>query len=204
MGISKVKNLFGAAKRGYGMLGKGKTVVKNTNPPMIKIKPKPKGSTPKNLNDQKKVYVSDKPAILGKETYNYEGLKNVKKTEGMKEKSQPIKLPPRKGSPKKDYATLSDIKKDNPTLYKKYMENLGKKTSKPSSFLERRMTLKGPKLKDQIKESFKTPGAIKFKKSFDAVMGDNKGLIKKTLPLGAVAQGTTAILGKDKKKEKKK
>jgi len=143
MGISKVKNLFGAAKRGYGMLGKGKTVVKNTNPPMIKIKPKPKGSTPKNLNDQKKVYVSDKPAILGKETYNYEGLKNVKKTEGMKEKSQPIKLPPRKGSPKKDYATLSDIKKDNPTLYKKYMENLGKKTSTPSRFERRRAFLQG-------------------------------------------------------------
>ena len=143
MGISKVKNLFGAAKRGYGMLGKGKTVVKNTNPPMIKIKPKPKGSTPKNLNDQKKVYVSDKPAILGKETYNYEGLKNVKKIEGMKEKSQPIKLPPRIGSPKKDYATLSDVKKGNPALYKKYMENLGKKTSKPSSFSERRMTLGG-------------------------------------------------------------
>ena len=146
MGISKVKNLFGAAKRGYGMLGKGKTVVKNTNPPMIKIKPKPKGSTPKNLNDQKKVYVSDKPAILGKETYNYEGLKNVKKIEGMKEKSQPIKLPPRKGSPKKDYATLSDIKKHNPTLYKKYMESLGKKTSKPSSFVERRITLPGKKV----------------------------------------------------------
>ena len=131
------------ARKGYGMLGKGKTVVKNTSPPMITIKPKPKGSTPKNLNDQKKVYVSDEPAVLGKETYNYEGLKNVKKTEGMKEKSQPIKLPPRIGSPKKDYATLSDVKKGNPALYKKYMENLGKKTSKPSSFPERRMTLGG-------------------------------------------------------------
>ena len=61
----------------------------------------------------------------------------------MKEKSKPIKLPPRKGSPKKDYATLSDIKKDNPTLYKKYMRNLGKTTSKPSRFSERRMTLGG-------------------------------------------------------------
>ena len=194
--------IFGLAKKGYGMLGKGKTVVKDTSPPMIKIKPKPKGSTPKNLNDQKKVYVSDKPAILGKETYNYEGLKNVKKTEGMKEKSQPIKLPPRKGSPKKDYATLSDIKKDNPTLYKKYMENLGKKTSKPSSFLERRMTLKGPKLKDQIKESFKTPGAIKFKKSVDAVMG-SPDVIKKSATLPVVIISTNATL-KNKKKEKKK
>ena len=198
--------IFGAAMKGFGMLGKGKgkTVVKNTNPPMIKIKPKPKGTTPKNLDNQKNVKVSSKPAILGKETYNYEGLKEVKGSKSMKEKSKPIKLPPKKDSPKKSGTTLSAIKESNPALYKKYMRNLGKTTSKPSRFLERRMTLKGPKLKDQIKESFKTPGAIKFKKSFDAVMGDNKGLIKKTLPLGAVAQGTTAILGKDKKKEKKK
>ena len=142
MATKLVKSIFGAAKKGYGMLGKGKTVVKDTNPPMIKIKPKPKGTTPKNLDNQKKIKVSSKPAILGKETYNYEGLKEVKGSKSMKEKSKPIKLPPRKGSPKKDYATLSDIKKDNPTLYKKYMENLGKKTSKPSSFVERRMTLK--------------------------------------------------------------
>ena len=120
-------SVFGLAKKGLGMLGKGKTVVKDTSPPMIKIKPKPKGSTPKNLNDQKKVYVSDKPAVLGKETYNYEGLKNVKKGTSMKKKSEPIKLPPKKDSPKKDYTTLSGIKKGNPGLYKKYMESLGKK-----------------------------------------------------------------------------
>jgi hypothetical protein len=47
--------IFGIAKSGYGMLGKGKTVVKDTNPTMIKIKPKPKGTTPKNLDNQKKL-----------------------------------------------------------------------------------------------------------------------------------------------------
>ena len=135
--------IFGLAKKGYGMLGKGKTVVKDTSPPMIKIKPRPKGSTPKNLDNQKKVYVSAKPAVLGKETYNYEGLKKVKGSESMKKKSKPIKLPPKKDSPKKSGTTLSAIKESNPALYKKYMRNLGKTTSKPSSFSERRMTLGG-------------------------------------------------------------
>ena len=110
---------------------------------MIKIKPKPKGTTPKNLDNQKNVKVSSKPAILGKETYNYEGLKKVKTGTSMKKKSEAIKLPSKKDSPKKDYATLSSIKKDNPKLYKKVMESLGKETSKPSRFLERRMTLGG-------------------------------------------------------------
>ena len=135
--------IFGIAKRGYGMLGKGKTVVKDTNPTMIKIKPKPKGTTPKNLDNQKKVKVSSKPAILGKETYNYEGLKEVKGSKSMKEKSKPIKLPPKKDSPKKSGTTLSAIKESNPALYKKYMRNLGKTTSKPSSFPKRRLTLGG-------------------------------------------------------------
>ena len=173
--------IFGAAIKGFGMLGKGKgkTVVKDTNPPMIKIKPKPKGTTPKNLDNQKKIKVSDKPAILGKETYNYEGLKKVKGGKSMKEKSTPIKLPPKKDSPKKSGTTLSAIKESNPALYKKYMRNLGKTTSKPSRFLERRMTLKGPK-------------------------NASKDLAKKTIPVAGVAQGTTSILGKNKKKEKKK
>ena len=135
--------IFGLAKKGYGMLGKGKTVVKDTSPPMIKIKSRPKGSTPKNLDNQKKVYVSAKPAVLGKETYNYEGLKKVKGSESMKKKSEPIKLPPKKDSPKKSGTTLSAIKESNPALYKKYMRNLGKETSKPSSFTERRRTLSG-------------------------------------------------------------
>lgn len=143
MAAKLVKSIFGAAKKGYGMLGKGKTVVKDTNPPMIKIKPKPKGTTPKNLDNQKKIKVSSKPAILGKETYNYEGLKEVKGSKSMKEKSKPIKLPPKKDSPKKSGTTLSAIKESNPALYKKYMRNLGKTTSKPSSFSERRMTLGG-------------------------------------------------------------
>ena len=34
MATKLVKSIFGAAKKGYGMLGKGKTVVKDTNPPM--------------------------------------------------------------------------------------------------------------------------------------------------------------------------
>ena len=138
--------IFGLAKKGYGMLGKGKTVVKDTSPPMIKIKSRPKGSTPKNLDNQKKVYVSAKPAVLGKETYNYEGLKKVKGSESMKKKSEPIKLPPKKVNRIGPYASLSDIKKGNPGLYKKMMENLGKKTSKPSSFVERRITLPGKKV----------------------------------------------------------
>ena len=176
-----VKSIFGVAKKGYGLLGKGKgkTVVKDTNPPMIKIKPKPKGTTPKNLGNQKNVKVSSKPAILGKETYNYEGLKEVKGSKSMKEKSKPIKLPSRKGPPKRSGTTLSAIKESNPALYKKYMRNLGKTTSKPSRFLERRMTLKGPK-------------------------NASKDLAKKTIPVAGVAQGTTSILGKNKKKEKKK
>ena len=143
MAAKLVKSIFGAAKKGYGMLGKGKTVVKDTNPPMIKIKPKPKGTTPKNLDNQKKIKVSEKPAISGKETYNYEGLKKVKGGKSMKEKSKPIKLPPKIGSPKKSGTTLSAIKESNPALYKKYMRNLGKTTSKPSSFPKRRLTLGG-------------------------------------------------------------
>ena len=135
--------IFGIAKRGHGMLGKGKTVVKDTNPTMIKIKPKPKGSTPKNLDNQKKIKVSEKPAISGKETYNYEGLKKVKGSQSMKKKPEALKLPSRKGPPKRSGTTLSDIKKSNPALYKKYMRNLGKTTSKPSSFPKRRLTLKG-------------------------------------------------------------
>ena len=138
-------SIFGAAIKGFGLLGKGKgkTAVKNTNPPMIKIKPKPKGTTPKNLDNQKKIKVSEKPAISGKETYNYEGLKEVKGSKSMKEKSKPIKLPSRKGPPKRSGTTLSAIKKSNPALYKKYMRNLGKTTSKPSSFPKRRLTLGG-------------------------------------------------------------
>ena len=138
-------SIFGAAIKGFGLLGKGKgkTAVKNTNPPMIKIKPKPKGTTPKNLDNQKKIKVSEKPAISGKETYNYEGLKEVKGSKSMKEKSKPIKLPPKKDSPKKSGTTLSAIKESNPALYKKYMRNLGKTTSKPSRFPKRRLTLGG-------------------------------------------------------------
>ena len=62
--------IFGAAVKGFGMLGKGKgkTAVKNTNPPMIKIKPKPKGTTPKNLDNQKNVKVSSKKRTRSKLT----------------------------------------------------------------------------------------------------------------------------------------
>ena len=57
--------------------------------------------------------------------------------------------------------------------------------------------------KTVVKESFKTPGAIKFWKSFDNVMGDDKGLKKKSVTLPVVISGTSATL-KNKKKEKKK
>ena len=167
-------NIFGLAKKGFGMLGKGKTVVKDTNPPMIKIKPKPKGTTPKNLDNQKKIKVSSKPAILGKETYNYEGLKKVKGSQSMKEKSKPIKLPPRKGPPSKK-VSLSSIKESNPALYKKYMENLGKKTSAASRFSGKRMTLKGVPNKKVI------GGALAVGVAADIATGGKKTNKKKKL-----------------------
>jgi len=181
MATKLVKSIFGAAKKGYGMLGKGKTVVKDTNPPMIKIKPKPKGTTPKNLDNQKKVKVSSKPAILGKETYNYEGLKEVKGSKSMKEKSKPITLPPKKDSPKKSGTTLSAIKESNPALYKKYMRNLGKTTSKPSSFLERRMTLGGVRFPNRFPNKKVIGGALAVGVAADIATGGKKTKEKKKL-----------------------
>jgi len=180
MATKLVKSIFGVAKKGYGILGKGKgkTVVKDTNPPMIKIKPTKKGTTPKNLDNQKKIKVSDKPAILGKETYNYEGLKKVKGGKSMKEKSKPIKLPPKKDSPKKSGTTLSAIKESNPALYKKYMRNLGKTTSKPSRFLERRMTL-GGRFRPSKKEVI--GGALAVGVAADIATGGKKTNKKKKL-----------------------
>lgn len=97
-------NIFGLAKKGLGMLGRSKgkgmigKTIKDTSPPMIKIKPKPKGSKTSTTK------VVGKPEKLDFDKFE-----------------QPAIL--RKGNG----ATLSSIKKNNPKLYKKYMESLGKK-----------------------------------------------------------------------------
>ena len=96
--------IFGIAKRGLGMLGRGKgkgmigKTIKDTSPPMIKIKPTKKGSKTSSTK------VVGKPEELDFDKFE-----------------QPAILRKGKG------ATLSSIKKNNPKLYKKYMESLGKK-----------------------------------------------------------------------------